>query len=67
MRSIALYNHINVGNILRFIMILCHYSVKWIKRLQIHIGMVAFNKFFWVYIFAARKKIDATYLVEKLT
>ena len=48
-------------------MILCHYSVKWIKRLQIHIGMVAFNKFFWVYIFAARKKIDATYLVEKLT
>ena len=56
MRSIALYNHINVGNILRFIIILCHYSVKWIKRLQVHIGMVAFNKFFWVYIFAARKK-----------
>ena len=56
MQSIPLYKHINVGNILRFIISLCHYSVKWIKRWQIHIGMVAFNKFFWVYIFAARKK-----------
>ena len=45
-----------MGNILRFIISLFHYSVKWIKRWQIHIGMVAFNKFFWVYIFAARKK-----------
>ena len=56
MRSIALYKHINVGNILRFIISLCYYSVKWIKRWQIHIGMVAFNKFLWVYVFAARKK-----------
>ena len=56
MRSIALYKHINVGNILRFIISLCYDSVKWIKCWQIHIGMVAFNKFLWVYVFAARKK-----------
>ena len=56
MRSIAIYKHINVGNILHFIISLCYNSVKWIKRWQIHIGMVAFNKFFWVYIFSARKK-----------
>ena len=72
MRSIALYKHINVGNIIRVIISLCYNSVKWIKRWQIHIGMVTFNKFFWVYIFAARKKwcdlsgwkIDVTCIIQ---
>ena len=37
MRSIALYKHINVGNILRFIICLCYNSVKWIKRREIQL------------------------------